>query len=61
MIQKRLSRATQTSILASLRAGPYSYCKGPSGEQLEFNQVRLKAKELFAEAKEKYYEKNKSE
>ena len=37
------------------------YCKGPSGEQLEFNQVRLKAKELFAEAKEKYYEKNKSE
>lgn len=34
------------------------YCKGPSGEQLEFNQVRLKAKKLFAEAKEKYYEIN---
>ncbi len=31
------------------------YCKGPSGEQLEFNQVRSKAKELFAEAKERYY------
>lgn len=34
------------------------YCKGPSGEQLEFNQVRLKAKELFTAAKEKYYQLN---
>ncbi len=34
------------------------YCKGPSGEQLEFNQVRLKAKELFAEARDKYYQIN---
>jgi catechol 2,3-dioxygenase-like lactoylglutathione lyase family enzyme len=37
------------------------YCKGPSGEQLEFNQVRLKAKELFKDASKQYYEKNKSE
>jgi catechol 2,3-dioxygenase-like lactoylglutathione lyase family enzyme len=36
------------------------YCKGPSGEQLEFNQVRLKAKELFTEAKDKYYQLNQS-
>jgi catechol 2,3-dioxygenase-like lactoylglutathione lyase family enzyme len=34
------------------------YCKGPSGEQLEFNQVRLKAKDLFTESKEKYYQLN---
>jgi catechol 2,3-dioxygenase-like lactoylglutathione lyase family enzyme len=35
------------------------YAKGPSGEQLEFNQVRLKAKELFAEGRDKYYQLNK--
>lgn len=34
------------------------YCKGPSGEQLEFNQVRLKAKELFVQAKDTYYRNN---
>jgi catechol 2,3-dioxygenase-like lactoylglutathione lyase family enzyme len=32
------------------------YCKGPSGEQLEFNQVRLKAKDLFAQARDRYFQ-----
>lgn len=30
------------------------YCKGPSGEQLEFNQVTRKVKTLFAQAKAEY-------
>jgi catechol 2,3-dioxygenase-like lactoylglutathione lyase family enzyme len=37
------------------------YCKGPSGEQLEFNQVRLKAKDLFAQARDQYYLRNRTE
>jgi alkylhydroperoxidase/carboxymuconolactone decarboxylase family protein YurZ/limonene-1,2-epoxide hydrolase/catechol 2,3-dioxygenase-like lactoylglutathione lyase family enzyme len=31
------------------------YCKGPNGEQLEFNQVTRKVKEHFAKAQEEYY------
>ncbi|MBW4561835.1 MAG: nuclear transport factor 2 family protein [Mojavia pulchra JT2-VF2] len=30
------------------------YCKGPSGEQLEFNQVKRKAKEKFSFAQKEY-------
>ncbi len=30
------------------------YCKGPNGEQLEFNQVLRKAKRLFVTAQEEY-------
>ncbi|AFZ47738.1 protein of unknown function DUF1486 [Cyanobacterium stanieri PCC 7202] len=30
------------------------YCKGPNGEQLEFNQVRRKAKENFTRAQREY-------
>ena len=30
------------------------YCKGPNGEQLEFNQVRRKAKENFTRAQKEY-------
>jgi catechol 2,3-dioxygenase-like lactoylglutathione lyase family enzyme len=31
------------------------YCKGPNGEQLEFNQVRNKAHELFAQSQHNFY------
>jgi catechol 2,3-dioxygenase-like lactoylglutathione lyase family enzyme len=34
------------------------YCKGPNGEQLEFNQVTRKAKEHFNRAREEYNEAN---
>lgn len=34
------------------------YAKGPSGEQLEFNQVRLKAKDLFADGQARYFKAN---
>ncbi|BAY13236.1 nuclear transport factor 2 family protein [Calothrix sp. NIES-2098] len=34
------------------------YCKGPNGEQLEFNQVRRKAKERFSIAQREYNQAN---
>lgn len=34
------------------------YCKGPNGEQLEFNQVTRKAKENFTRAEEEYNKAN---
>jgi catechol 2,3-dioxygenase-like lactoylglutathione lyase family enzyme len=34
------------------------YCKGPNGEQLEFNQVTRKAKEFFDSARRQYNETN---
>lgn len=34
------------------------YCKGPNGEQLEFNQVTRKAKESFQRAQSEYNEAN---
>lgn len=34
------------------------YCKGPNGEQLEFNQVTRKAKENFTRAEEEYNNSN---
>ena len=34
------------------------YCKGPNGEQLEFNQVTRRAKEHFNRAREEYNEAN---
>jgi hypothetical protein len=34
------------------------YCKGPNGEQLEFNQVSRKAKENFTRAEEEYNKAN---
>lgn len=34
------------------------YCKGPSGEQLEFNQVTRNVKTLFAKAQAEYYKAN---
>ncbi|MTJ46746.1 nuclear transport factor 2 family protein [Dolichospermum sp. UHCC 0259] len=30
------------------------YCKGPNGEQLEFNQVKRKAREMFTKAQKEY-------
>ncbi|WP_244887744.1 nuclear transport factor 2 family protein [Anabaena cylindrica] len=30
------------------------YCKGPNGEQLEFNQVKRRAKEMFGKAQKEY-------
>ena len=36
------------------------YCKGPNGEQLEFNQVTRKAKENFTRAEEEYNKANKT-
>ena len=35
------------------------YCKGPNGEQLEFNQATRKIKTNFAEARQKYQEERK--
>jgi catechol 2,3-dioxygenase-like lactoylglutathione lyase family enzyme len=34
------------------------YCKGPNGEQLEFNQVTRNVKELFSEAQRQYDQAN---
>lgn len=34
------------------------YCKGPSGEQIEFNQVTRNVKKLFAQARTEYNEAN---
>jgi hypothetical protein len=34
------------------------YCKGPNGEQLEFNQVTRRARECFDSARQQYNDAN---
>ncbi len=53
----------ETGELANTEWGEFEgwslfYCKGPSGEQLEFNQVTRNVKTLFAKAQAEYYRAN---
>ena len=53
----------ETGNLAETEWGAFEgwslfYCKGPNGEQLEFNQVTRNVKTLFAKAKAEYNQAN---
>ena len=44
----------KTDFISDFDGWALFYCKGPNGEQLEFNQVRRRAKERFSEAQREY-------
>ncbi len=44
----------KTDFIGDFDGWALFYCKGPNGEQLEFNQVTKRAKERFSEAQKEY-------
>ncbi|WP_341529584.1 AtaL-like protein [Nostoc sp. UHCC 0302] len=57
-IKKLAPKFAKTDFTGDFEGWALFYCKGPNGEQLEFNQVTRKAKENFTRAEAEYNQAN---